>query len=48
VADALLAKRKLSAKQIDKLAGRSVNDLGPPLSTQERLTRAAVRYQRQA
>ena len=46
VADTLLAKRKLSAKEIDKLAGRSINDLGPPLSSSERLLRAARRYQR--
>jgi ATP-dependent Zn protease len=45
VADALLAKRKLSTEQIDKLAGRSINDLGPPLSSFERLSRAALRYQ---
>jgi hypothetical protein len=46
VADALLVKRKLSAKQIDKLAGRSINDLGLPLSSSKRLSRAALRYQR--
>ena len=42
VADALIAKGKLTGRQIDKLAGRSINDLGPPLSGLER----ALRYQR--
>ena len=31
VAGALIAKRTLTSRQIDRLAGRSVNDLGKPL-----------------
>jgi hypothetical protein len=32
VADALIAKGKLTGRQLDKLAGRSINDLGKPLA----------------